>query len=158
VALKRQQAAEDAVAIGLRTIVTGNSVRALPPGPIFGMRVEDASESEIQIAPESERIRHQNAEIPKPSKAGSHSKRSESVSESKYAYNEIGNPGGNAPIPPSPKDILKKLFPSYEEALLDQVLLQNDQNLVKTIHKLSPQPNHHHSRSGKEIPTGSGNK
>lgn len=40
-----------------------------------------------------------------------------------------------------PKDILRKLFPSYDESILDHALLQNDHNLVKTIQKLAP---HHH--------------
>lgn len=35
-ALKRQQAAEDAIAIGLRAIATGRNFGYLPPGPIFG--------------------------------------------------------------------------------------------------------------------------
>ncbi|CAG0914099.1 unnamed protein product [Notodromas monacha] len=39
VALKRQQAAEDAIAIGLRAVATGASAGYLPPGPIFGMSV-----------------------------------------------------------------------------------------------------------------------
>ncbi|RWS27929.1 doublesex and mab-3 related transcription factor 3-like protein [Leptotrombidium deliense] len=42
VALKRQQAAEDAIAMGLRAVATGSSVGGyLPPGPIFGMPVTE---------------------------------------------------------------------------------------------------------------------
>ncbi|XP_028967051.1 doublesex- and mab-3-related transcription factor 3a-like [Galendromus occidentalis] len=37
VALKRQQAAEDAIALGLRAVATGSSLEYLPPGPIFGL-------------------------------------------------------------------------------------------------------------------------
>ncbi|EEC04444.1 conserved hypothetical protein [Ixodes scapularis] len=37
VALKRQQAAEDAIAMGLRAVATGTSLPFLPPGPIFGL-------------------------------------------------------------------------------------------------------------------------
>ena len=36
VALKRQQAAEDAIAIGLRAVTSGKNLGYLPPGPIFG--------------------------------------------------------------------------------------------------------------------------
>ncbi|XP_037081387.1 doublesex and mab-3 related transcription factor 3, truncated-like [Pollicipes pollicipes] len=39
VALKRQQAAEDAIAMGLRAVATGSSCAYLPPGPIFGMNI-----------------------------------------------------------------------------------------------------------------------
>ncbi|XP_023240895.1 doublesex- and mab-3-related transcription factor A2-like [Centruroides sculpturatus] len=41
VALKRQQAAEDAIAMGLRAVATGTSISYLPPGPIFGMAITD---------------------------------------------------------------------------------------------------------------------
>ncbi|XP_054162413.1 doublesex- and mab-3-related transcription factor A2-like [Oppia nitens] len=42
VALKRQQAAEDAIAIGLRAVATGAPVNTyLPPGPIFGIQVTE---------------------------------------------------------------------------------------------------------------------
>ncbi|GAB6033653.1 hypothetical protein CHUAL_013715 [Chamberlinius hualienensis] len=37
VALKRQQAAEDAIALGLRAVATGTNFGYLPPGPIFGL-------------------------------------------------------------------------------------------------------------------------
>ena len=36
VALKRQQAAEDAIALGLRAVATGDHRSALPQGPIVG--------------------------------------------------------------------------------------------------------------------------
>ncbi|GAU95979.1 hypothetical protein RvY_07493 [Ramazzottius varieornatus] len=39
VALKRQQAAEDAIAIGLRAVTSGKNLGYLPPGPIFGEMV-----------------------------------------------------------------------------------------------------------------------
>uniref|UniRef100_A0A8D9E853 Doublesex- and mab-3-related transcription factor A2 n=1 Tax=Cacopsylla melanoneura TaxID=428564 RepID=A0A8D9E853_9HEMI len=41
VALKRQQAAEDAIAIGLAAVATGTQFGYLPPGPIFGMSITD---------------------------------------------------------------------------------------------------------------------
>ncbi|XP_023326746.1 doublesex- and mab-3-related transcription factor 3 [Eurytemora carolleeae] len=37
VALKRQQAAEDAIAIGIRAVTTGENMSALPQGPIIGL-------------------------------------------------------------------------------------------------------------------------
>ena len=36
VALKRQQATEDAIALGLRSVASGTRMPYLPPGPIFG--------------------------------------------------------------------------------------------------------------------------
>ena len=35
-ALKRQQATEDAIALGLRSVASGTRLSFLPPGPIFG--------------------------------------------------------------------------------------------------------------------------
>lgn len=40
-ALKRQQAAEDSIALGLTAVMTGKKFGFLPPGPIFGMAVPD---------------------------------------------------------------------------------------------------------------------
>ncbi|CAG7817307.1 unnamed protein product, partial [Allacma fusca] len=59
------------------------------------------------------------------------------------------------PEPPSPKDILKKLFPSYEDNLLNQALLQNDHNLVKTIQKLAPHTAPHPMHSSNKHPCSS---
>jgi len=36
VALKRQQATEDAIALGLRSVASGTRMPFLPPGPIYG--------------------------------------------------------------------------------------------------------------------------
>lgn len=49
VALKRQQAAEDAIAMGLRAVATGAPMNGyLPPGPIFGMPVTEPLVSDDQ--------------------------------------------------------------------------------------------------------------
>lgn len=46
-ALKRQQATEDAIAMGLRAVATGAPVQGyLPPGPIFGLPVTEPLEAE----------------------------------------------------------------------------------------------------------------
>lgn len=41
VALKRQQATEDAIALGLRSVASGTRMPYLPPGPIFGGNDQD---------------------------------------------------------------------------------------------------------------------
>lgn len=40
-ALKRQQAAEDAIALKMAKVATGQKLSRLPPGKIFGMAVTD---------------------------------------------------------------------------------------------------------------------
>ena len=52
VALKRQQAAEDAIALGIRAMATGESRHFLPPGPIIG----------LSIAMQQQSQEHSNAE------------------------------------------------------------------------------------------------
>ena len=53
VALKRQQAAEDAIALGIRAMATGESYNYLPPGPILGlplaMQAQEHSNAERRI-------------------------------------------------------------------------------------------------------------
>ena len=44
-ALKRQQATEDAIALGLRSVATGTRLPFLPPGPIFGMHQSNSNPS-----------------------------------------------------------------------------------------------------------------
>lgn len=41
VALKRQQAAEDKIALHLASVESGTALDALPPGSIYGMRVTE---------------------------------------------------------------------------------------------------------------------
>uniref|UniRef100_A0A1I7YSP4 DM domain-containing protein n=1 Tax=Steinernema glaseri TaxID=37863 RepID=A0A1I7YSP4_9BILA len=41
VALKRKQAAEDAIALGLRAVVSGESIDRLPQGPVFNFGIAD---------------------------------------------------------------------------------------------------------------------
>ncbi|XP_045514059.1 doublesex- and mab-3-related transcription factor dmd-4 [Pieris brassicae] len=45
VALKRQQAAEDKIALHLASVESGTSLEALPPGRIYGMRVTGPCQS-----------------------------------------------------------------------------------------------------------------
>jgi hypothetical protein len=62
VALKRQQAAEDAIALGLRAMTTGQQFGYLPPGPVFVGVSDDRSDQRDE--PSS----HKAKKIPKPPK------------------------------------------------------------------------------------------
>jgi hypothetical protein len=156
VALKRQQAAEDAVALGLRTIATGNHLKALPPGPIYGMKVDEvevpAMESVIKEVHNTSCPNLNSNSIRKPSSgkkengqgrnsnSGNNQGQNPEKERERQQYNS--NTRCTMAENPTPKDILKKLFPSYEEGVLDQVLFQNDHSLVKTIQKLTPHHSH----------------
>jgi len=51
VALKRQQAAEDAIALGLRAMATGQQFGFLPPGPVFAGVPENSEEQHANSTP-----------------------------------------------------------------------------------------------------------
>merc|ERR1712008_379355 len=55
VALKRQQAAEDAIALGIRVMATGESFNYLPAGPILGLPL--AMQAQEQHSNADRRIR-----------------------------------------------------------------------------------------------------
>ena len=47
VALKRQQAAEDAIALSFRVAATGATLPFLPQGPIFGLPVTEPKQTDL---------------------------------------------------------------------------------------------------------------
>jgi len=194
VALKRQQAAEDAVALGLRTIATGASLRALPPGPIFGMKIADSEEpptettassilsdsnkqtlrdrdeesasNEIKVQKSSsEKVQqhHQQPQLQQPlmvpTNPGYNEKTKTVTSNHPHGkrssvHPHFGHQHNNTIAPtstPAAKEVLRKLFPTYDETLLDKVLTQNDHSLIKTIQKIGSHHSHfvtHGSKSG----------
>ena len=58
--MKRQQAAEDAIALGIRAMATGESYNYLPPGPILGlplaMQAQEHTNAERRIRGKSFKI------------------------------------------------------------------------------------------------------
>ncbi|XP_043269920.1 doublesex- and mab-3-related transcription factor A2-like [Venturia canescens] len=50
VALKRQQAAEDAIALSMAKVATGQKLDRLPPGKIFGMAVTEPNSSSLSTS------------------------------------------------------------------------------------------------------------
>ncbi|RZC33242.1 DMA domain containing protein, partial [Asbolus verrucosus] len=77
VALKRQQAAEDAIALHLASAENGTTYDYLPPGRIFGMQVTSPEpEEEKQIPPQQDEILVSPASIDMLSKLFPNKKRS----------------------------------------------------------------------------------
>ena len=67
VALKRQQAAEDAIALSMAKVTTGQKLSRLPPGKIFGMTVTEpdtVTKSKLSLTSTNEK------ELSNESKAG----------------------------------------------------------------------------------------
>ncbi|XKL62230.1 hypothetical protein PGB90_002063 [Kerria lacca] len=142
VALKRQQAAEDAIAMGLAAVATGNQYGYLPPGPIFGMKIIDLQdESKIsnskkhnKIVTTSERPKLTNSV--EDTKLITESKTLSSTSENvkttiscDYAVNKV---------PTVALEMLSKLFPEKKKSVLELVLRRCGDDLLKAIEQCNP--------------------
>ncbi|XP_054724998.1 LOW QUALITY PROTEIN: doublesex- and mab-3-related transcription factor A2-like [Uloborus diversus] len=139
VALKRQQAAEDAIAIGLRAVATGAPLTYLPPGPIFGLpAVEGAAANRKAVAParKNEKSSMEKSESNSRSSPDS-SKCKSSRSNPRPPSTERISPG---PMPAdfrpgrlSPLDILNRLFPNQKKAVMELVLQGCNGDIAKAI-------------------------
>ncbi|EDV43498.1 uncharacterized protein Dana_GF16494 [Drosophila ananassae] len=127
VALKRQQAVEDAIALRLVATKTGRSIDALPPGNIFGLTVTQPSSpttkknDEPDGKPLVEDLKRQNEvsiEAPAVAQDLSASRR-ESVSQTAI-------------------DMLAQLFPQRKRSVLELVLKRCDLDLIRAIENVSP--------------------
>lgn len=105
-ALKRQQAAEDAIALHLASAETGTSYDYLPPGRIYGMQV---------TSPEPD------------------SKKLEDESSATTPTNNKEKEEQNIQVSPASIDMLNKLFPNKKRAVLELVLKRCNHDLLKAI-------------------------
>ncbi|XP_055676976.1 doublesex- and mab-3-related transcription factor A2 [Lutzomyia longipalpis] len=112
VALKRQQAVEDAIALRLASNETGTPLDALPPGKIFGMNV-----TEPRMTP--------------PSKDAEMSAKVEEVS-SKSNTSPVPNSSSSS-VSQNAIDMLAQLFPHRKRSVLELVLKRCDLDLLKAI-------------------------
>lgn len=111
VALKRQQAAEDAIALHLASAENGTNYEYLPPGRIYGMQVTspcsnppDSPEIDTSDSPEQPNIPEDTKETKK----------------------EIV-------VSPASIEMLSKLFPNKKRAVLELVLKRCNHDLLKAI-------------------------
>ncbi|XP_050436429.1 doublesex- and mab-3-related transcription factor A2-like isoform X4 [Adelges cooleyi] len=111
VALKRQQAAEDAIALGLASVTTGTKYGCLPQGPIFGMTVP-ASKS--PGADDEEPDRSDDKQMPQ------------------------GSAVTKTVVPPGSLDLLCRLFPDKKRSVLELVLRRCEHDLLKAIEHCVP--------------------
>lgn len=110
-ALKRQQAVEDAIALRLASNETGKSLETLPPGKIFGMKVTEPK-TESVLSPSIELVQSSSDE-------GSSNKKTDSVTSSTplVSQNAI--------------EMLSSLFPHRKRSVLELVLRRCDLDLLK---------------------------
>lgn len=115
-ALKRQQAVEDAIALRLASNEMGKSLETLPPGKIFGMVQTDAVSSDPS-SPVDPKLTEKAEETKEPSVSST----SNFVSQ-----NAI--------------EMLSSLFPHRKRSVLELVLRRCDLDLLKAIEQCSKSP------------------
>ncbi|XP_055698609.1 doublesex- and mab-3-related transcription factor dmd-4 [Phlebotomus papatasi] len=112
VALKRQQAVEDAIALRLASNESGTSLDSLPPGKIFGMNV-----TEPRMTP-----------LTKDAVASTKVEESPAKSNTSPIPNPVSGSVSQTAI-----DMLAQLFPHRKRSVLELVLKRCDLDLLKAI-------------------------
>ncbi|XP_055371666.1 doublesex- and mab-3-related transcription factor A2 [Condylostylus longicornis] len=115
VALKRQQAVEDAIALRLASNEKGVPLETLPPGKIFGMTVTNPCNS------------------PPPPPLSS----SPTISD-KDSVKSTSSNSSNPTVSQSAIDMLAQLFPHRKRSVLELVLKRCDLDLLRAIEQCSP--------------------
>ncbi|KAH8354443.1 hypothetical protein KR084_011081 [Drosophila pseudotakahashii] len=132
VALKRQQAVEDAIAMRLVANKTGRSIDALPPGNIFGLTVTQPSsprakrEGDQAEQPLSEEPQKQQAQPPE-----------EEFIEPPAVAQDLSAPRRDN-VSQTAIDMLAQLFPHRKRSVLELVLKRCDLDLIRAIENVSP--------------------
>ncbi|KAM3962292.1 doublesex-Mab related 93B [Aphomia sociella] len=139
VALKRQQAAEDKIALHLASVESGTSLEALPPGRIYGMRVTAPCPSpgpEPDSAADDQTPIHIDSEtsdsLPdccstSPDSAGNSSattRRPGETDEMAEAEGAVSTAG---------LEMLRKLFPGKKRSVLELVLRRCNHDLLRAV-------------------------
>ncbi|CAG9769819.1 unnamed protein product [Ceutorhynchus assimilis] len=111
VALKRQQAAEDAIALHLASAESGTTYEYLPPGRIYGMQVTspEAEPLDGDDPPQSEKFSSPSEKLP-----------SDGVKD-------------DVNVSPASVEMLSKLFPNKKRTVLELVLKRCNHDLLKAI-------------------------
>ncbi|GBP04293.1 hypothetical protein EVAR_6511_1 [Eumeta japonica] len=145
VALKRQQAAEDKIALHLASVESGAPLTALPPGRIYGMRVTRPCPSpgaEPDSAYDDQAPIHIDSEtsdsLPDCCSTSPDSVATSSVSPrpSVGACDNEGTGGARAseaPVSAAGLEMLAKLFPGKKRAVLELVLRRCNHDLLRAV-------------------------
>ncbi|KAK0394994.1 hypothetical protein QR680_001051 [Steinernema hermaphroditum] len=114
VALKRKQAAEDAIALGLRAVVSGESIDRLPQGPVFNFGIgelpDDCDDSDQTSQPDERHSKILSSpEEPTPVRS------CEETKEPSFSHQRRSSKM-------SPIELLMSLFEDQEKLVLEVVL------------------------------------
>ncbi|CRK89263.1 CLUMA_CG003022, isoform A [Clunio marinus] len=117
VALKRQQAVEDAIALRLASTESGKALEALPPGKIFGMTITE---------PKTETTSSSFSDIKIPTESN---KKPDSSSVSSTSKSPL--------VSQNAIEMLSSLFPHRKRSVLELVLRRCDLDLLRAIEQCS---------------------
>ncbi|CAG4937811.1 unnamed protein product [Colias eurytheme] len=137
VALKRQQAAEDKIALHLASVESGTSLESLPPGRIYGMRVTGPCQSpgpERDSAAEDHTPIHIDSETSDslPDCCTS----PDSTGHSSTAIRPCASNDDCAdtnPVSTAGLEMLRKLFPGKKRSVLELVLRRCNHDLLRAV-------------------------
>ncbi|XP_037942649.1 doublesex- and mab-3-related transcription factor A2 [Teleopsis dalmanni] len=132
VALKRQQAVEDAIALRLVATKTGKQIDALPPGNIFGLTVTEPINK-----PTARSYERQDRSVAED--LSTHSA-NDSVSTTNATTTSTSTSASETPTTVSQNaiDMLSQLFPHRKRSVLELVLKRCDLDLIRAIENVSP--------------------
>ncbi|KZS06143.1 putative Doublesex-Mab related 93B [Daphnia magna] len=151
VALKRQQATEDAIALGLRSVATGTRMPFLPPGPIFGGRdspkKEDTlDESMYNSGSDDEELQaigqeHQQRTVEKVLNLALNNNDDPEITESPAGTNKERILQHHGSL-----DMLTRVFPFHPKNAVESALENCGGDVAKAVQQLvGNQPNHQSS-------------
>ncbi|XP_001360059.2 doublesex- and mab-3-related transcription factor A2 [Drosophila pseudoobscura] len=129
VALKRQQAVEDAIAMRLVANKTGRSIDALPPGNIFGLTVTQPSSP--QQLKEDEHLEKQQMTVER------QQQQQEELCEPPAVAQDL-SATRRENVSQTAIDMLAQLFPQRKRSVLELVLKRCDLDLIRAIENVSP--------------------
>ncbi|XP_022209938.2 doublesex- and mab-3-related transcription factor A2 [Drosophila obscura] len=138
VALKRQQAVEDAIAMRLVANKTGRSIDALPPGNIYGLTVTQPSSP--QKLKQDEQLEKQIVSVER-------QHQQQHQQEQQQQQEELCEPPAVAQdlsatrrenVSQTAIDMLAQLFPQRKRSVLELVLKRCDLDLIRAIENVSP--------------------
>ncbi|XP_011069155.1 PREDICTED: doublesex- and mab-3-related transcription factor A2-like isoform X1 [Acromyrmex echinatior] len=149
VALKRQQAAEDAIALKMAKVATGQKLDRLPPGKIFGMSVTepksmvDQNENATPVTKKLDGISEDTNDLPRvstddalPARVQNCSDNLETSSRSRSFLFDAGKLEGvreTSLVSQTSVETLARLFPNTKLSVLQLVLQRCGQDLLKAI-------------------------
>lgn len=142
VALKRQQAVEDAIALRLVANKTGRQIDALPPGSIFGLTVTQPAASRDAAAAAAAATATQSVSASSPK--AEHAEQSQSEQSASRAEPEPLAVAQDLSAPRRENvsqtaiDMLAQLFPQRKRSVLELVLKRCDLDLIRAIENVSP--------------------